>query len=155
MSFRGCLVGESSPNDHGPQAWCEPTWRRSVTLAGGRFAGQGFRYKTDARWQRAEALFTAALERGEAEREAFIAEACEGDAELRQVVESLLKAHTEASGFMHAPVFDDAMQVIAEDEEKHHSPERNREKEACFLRPNRCLMANICHCHKNKIFHNL
>ena len=45
--------------------------------------------------QRAKELFLAALERPAADRPAFLAEACGGDAALRQEVESLLAFHDE------------------------------------------------------------
>jgi hypothetical protein len=43
-----------------------------------------------------------------AERDAFIAESCHGDDALRQEIESLLKAHCEATGFMQSPVINEA-----------------------------------------------
>ena len=42
------------------------------------------------RWDRIQDLYHRALERNDAERERFVAEACLGDDELRQEVESLL-----------------------------------------------------------------
>jgi serine/threonine protein kinase len=44
----------------------------------------------DARWEKVEQLYNAALERPEAERAAFLGEACGGDEELRRDLESLL-----------------------------------------------------------------
>jgi serine/threonine-protein kinase len=55
-------------------------------------------------WQQVKELFEAALERGPAERTAFLAQACEGDEEIRQEVESLLAAHEGDSSFMNTPV---------------------------------------------------
>jgi serine/threonine protein kinase len=46
-----------------------------------------------ARWYRIEELFHAALTRPEAERIAFLDEACVGDADLRREIESLLAPH--------------------------------------------------------------
>jgi len=44
----------------------------------------------DARWEKVEQLYNAALERPEAERAVFLGEACGGDEELRRDLESLL-----------------------------------------------------------------
>ena len=52
------------------------------------------------RWQQLEELFHAALDRASADREAFVARACAGDAGLRQEVERLLRAHEQASSFV-------------------------------------------------------
>jgi len=78
----------------------------------------------DLRWQRIDELFTGALEREGAERDAFIAQSCQGDDALRQEIESLLKAHIEATGFMQSTVFNEAVQLIAENEGNHDSPEQ-------------------------------
>src|SRR5262245_48964651 len=52
-----------------------------------------------------ETIFTAALERSAgAERNAFLDQACKGDAVLRQQVEALLKSHMEAGSFLGEPV---------------------------------------------------
>jgi len=48
------------------------------------------------RWQRIEALYHAALDRSPGERDAFLAEACEGDVQLRAEVESLLRQPTSS-----------------------------------------------------------
>ena len=44
-----------------------------------------------------------ALDRGPAERAAFLAEACGGDDELRNEVESLLGFHDRAESFIETP----------------------------------------------------
>lgn len=59
---------------------------------------------TSERWQRVKELFEAASERGPAERAALLAQACGGDEEVRQEVESLLAAHEGDSSFMNTPV---------------------------------------------------
>ena len=56
-----------------------------------------------------EALYRAALERGPAERRAFLEEACAGDEELRREVQSLLAYDERAERFLEIP----AMQVEA------------------------------------------
>jgi eukaryotic-like serine/threonine-protein kinase len=50
------------------------------------------------------AVFSDAVERPPAERQAFVAEACGGDAELRAEVESLLAAHEGDADFLEAPL---------------------------------------------------
>ena len=39
---------------------------------------------SDARWEKVEQIYNAALERPEAERAAFLGEACGGDEDLRR-----------------------------------------------------------------------
>ena len=72
---------------------------------------------TGACWQRIDELFTAALKREGPERDAFLAESCRDDDALRQEIESLLKAHTQATGFMQSAVFNEGIRLIAEREE--------------------------------------
>ncbi len=55
------------------------------------------------RWQQVDKLYHAALERDEAERAAFLREACAGDDELRREVESLLVYAGQAEDFMESP----------------------------------------------------
>jgi eukaryotic-like serine/threonine-protein kinase len=56
------------------------------------------------RWERIKEVFEAALERAQAERSAFVAEACRGDNALRQQVESLLAGPRGAGRFMETPL---------------------------------------------------
>jgi serine/threonine protein kinase len=51
------------------------------------------------RWQQIESLFQEALEHEPAERNAWLQEACQGDAALQREVASLLANHHEASDF--------------------------------------------------------
>jgi len=54
-----------------------------------------------------EALLFAALEKAtDAERNAFLDSACDGDAELRRQVERLLKAEARVGGFLQKPVLE-------------------------------------------------
>jgi serine/threonine protein kinase/tetratricopeptide (TPR) repeat protein len=54
--------------------------------------------------QVARTIFMAALDRSDpTERAAFLEEACAGDADLRQRVEALLKAHSDPGGFLDPP----------------------------------------------------
>ena len=52
---------------------------------------------------REEALFALAVEKPGAERAAFLDSECSGDAQLRQRVEALLKAHDQTSGVLEEP----------------------------------------------------
>ncbi len=52
------------------------------------------------RWERVEALYDEALERPAEEREAFLDEACAGNAELKSEVLALLRAGDEAGSFL-------------------------------------------------------
>ena len=55
---------------------------------------------TPERWQRIDALFDAALDRPTEERDAFLAEACDGDAELRCEVDELLAAEAASARYL-------------------------------------------------------
>jgi hypothetical protein len=52
------------------------------------------------RWQKVEAVLQAALDRPVREREAFVAEACSGDADLGREVSSLAAAYEAAHDFI-------------------------------------------------------
>ena len=64
---------------------------------------------TPERWQQITNIFEAALRRDAADRPAFLAEACSGDAALRAEVEAMLSSHERAGGFIESP----AMEVAA------------------------------------------
>src|SRR5215217_2193005 len=55
------------------------------------------------RWQRVKEIFDGALERRGAERDAFLDRACDGDTDVREEVESLLRSYEVAGSFMEAP----------------------------------------------------
>src|SRR5215470_8239587 len=59
---------------------------------------------TPERWHRATAIFHAARTRETREREAFLADACQGDASLREMVEGMLAAEKEAGSFGEMPL---------------------------------------------------
>ncbi|MBI4877870.1 MAG: serine/threonine protein kinase, partial [Acidobacteria bacterium] len=59
---------------------------------------------TPERWRRVEDLFQAALERGNAERELFLAATCEDDQTLRDEIDSLLKCAPGADEVIHQAV---------------------------------------------------
>jgi serine/threonine protein kinase len=62
------------------------------------------------RWRRVDSIVEAALERPLSEREAFLEQACGGDAELRREVESLL-AHDRSDGFLEVPAAGEAARL--------------------------------------------
>ena len=53
--------------------------------------------------ERDELIFEAALKLPPAERAGYLDQACAGDAELRQRVEALLRAHEQAGHFLTEP----------------------------------------------------
>src|ERR1043165_6909809 len=55
------------------------------------------------RWQRVKEIFEGALGRHGAERESFLEHACDGDADVREEVESLLRSYEVAGSFMESP----------------------------------------------------
>jgi eukaryotic-like serine/threonine-protein kinase len=54
-------------------------------------------------WSAIKAIVAAALDRVDAERSAYVAEACGSNADLRREVEALLRAHSEAESFLETP----------------------------------------------------
>src|SRR5437867_4286129 len=67
-------------------------------------------------WQQLDQLFHSALERGPAERAAFLDKSCAGDESLRQQVEALLAAHEEAGSFIERPAMEVEARGLAVDE---------------------------------------
>src|ERR1051325_6171919 len=65
------------------------------------------------RWQRVKEIFDGALERHGAEREAFLDRACDGDIDVREEVESLLRSYEVAGSFMEAPAVAQAADDLA------------------------------------------
>src|SRR5437868_4705680 len=70
-------------------------------------------HMTPERWQQADELLQAALELQPKARPAFIIEACAGDAELQQEVQTLLQFHQQLGGFMNAPPVGAMAEVFA------------------------------------------
>jgi len=58
---------------------------------------------TPERWKQIEGVFDAAIELDAAERDAYLASACGGDAELRRQVELLIRSHDDAGSFIERP----------------------------------------------------
>src|SRR5215470_3773203 len=74
--------------------------------------------QTQERWGRIERLWNAALELAQPDRAAFLAEACEGDEELRREVESLLRFDLRAKHFIESPALEVAAKAQAEAKEE-------------------------------------
>ena len=64
-------------------------------------------------WPKVEELYHAALEKQPAEREAFVAEACGEDQDLRNEIRSLLNYEQEADRLMERPAASAATQKLA------------------------------------------
>ncbi len=58
---------------------------------------------TPERWKQIEGVFDDAVELAPAERDAYLAAACGGDAELRRQVELLIRSHDDAGSFIEEP----------------------------------------------------
>ena len=69
---------------------------------------------TSERWRRVEELYHAALGRGVAEREAFLANACADDEALRREVESLLAQLASGRGLLDGPAVAVAAQMVSD-----------------------------------------
>jgi hypothetical protein len=67
---------------------------------------------TPERWQKIEEIFEGAAEREPVERSTFLDEMCDGDAELRQEVESLL-AHQQPTGHLISTLVQDAVDLLS------------------------------------------
>ena len=65
------------------------------------------------RWQRVKEIFEGALERRGAEREEFLDRVCDGDADVREEVESLLRSYEVAGSFMESPAVAQAADDLA------------------------------------------
>src|ERR1043166_4891398 len=70
---------------------------------------------TPEQWQQINDLYHASLEREPAERNAFVAEACGDDDQLRREVESLIASHEQADNFIEQPVFDAVARLLTTD----------------------------------------
>ncbi len=68
---------------------------------------------TPERWQRIEAIYNAAVERRQAGRGAFLAEACRGDEDLRSEVNSLLAQDASKAGTLDQPAWVGAYGIAA------------------------------------------
>jgi eukaryotic-like serine/threonine-protein kinase len=76
---------------------------QSPRAISGRSPGGGTSSDELERWSRVKAVFLAALERPESERHDFVAQACAGEVELKNEVESLLASDEAAASFCETP----------------------------------------------------
>ena len=67
---------------------------------------------TPERWQKAKAIFHAALDKPAAARRQFVADACAGDESLRHQVESLLASSEKDGSFIDSPAYEAAATLI-------------------------------------------
>src|SRR5262245_51871364 len=67
------------------------------------------------RWEQINRIYDAALEVAEAERSAFVQQSCDGDADLRREVESLLAYDKQAQQFIDRPALQLAAEKLASD----------------------------------------
>jgi len=65
------------------------------------------------RWHEIDRIFQSAVERSPDERPAFLDAACAGDPSLRSEVEALIDSYEKSSGFIEAPVFEAAAELVA------------------------------------------
>jgi serine/threonine protein kinase len=63
---------------------------------------------------RVDEIFQAALDLPPAQRSAYLNDACAGDTELRQEIESLLRSYEESADFMERPAIESDAAVIAD-----------------------------------------
>ena len=69
----------------------------------------------DPRWQNLKEIFHAALALAPDARGAYLDRACDGDASLRQAVESLIKSHEE-TGFVDQPAYQAAADLLMQED---------------------------------------
>jgi Tol biopolymer transport system component/serine/threonine protein kinase len=69
---------------------------------------------TPQRWKEVKELFYAALERGPADRAAFLAQACGDDHALRHEIESLIAAHEQSGDFIDSPAYEAAAELMSD-----------------------------------------
>jgi eukaryotic-like serine/threonine-protein kinase len=66
-------------------------------------------------WQRITDLFDEAMTRGPKERIAFLERACDGDRDLRQQVERLIKSDEKSGAFLESSAFAEAPELLTDD----------------------------------------
>ncbi len=78
---------------------------------------------TPERFQQIDKLLDLALERDPSERGRFLDQACDGDERLRTKLESLLRSHEQARGFLAEPPSDLANEILAARERERAADE--------------------------------
>ena len=69
---------------------------------------------TSERWQRIDQIFHSVLDCAPETRASFLSESCRDDAELREEVESLLRAHEQDESLIDVPAYELAAEFLAE-----------------------------------------
>src|SRR5258706_12071504 len=69
---------------------------------------------TSERWQRIDQIFHSVLDCAPEPRASFLSESCRDDAELREEVESLLRAHEQEESLIDVPAYELAAEFFAE-----------------------------------------
>ena len=72
---------------------------------------------SDPHWETLKEMFHAALALAPQERAAYLDQASDGDLELRQAVEALLKSHQETNSFVDTPAYQAAAEMLLADNE--------------------------------------
>src|SRR2546430_884331 len=72
----------------------------------------------DQQWNNLKEIFHAAVALAPAERHTYLDHACDGNASLRQAVESLLKSHEETGNFVDAPAYQAGAEMLTDGEFK-------------------------------------
>jgi serine/threonine protein kinase len=75
------------------------------------------------RWERVETLYHDALQRAPETRHAFLDQACEGDAEVRREVDSLLSFDGQAERFIETPAMEIAARALASGQSSASPPD--------------------------------
>src|SRR5437879_11047080 len=68
----------------------------------------------DQHWENLKEIVHTAVALAPAERHTYLDHACDGNASLRQAVESLLKSHEETGNFVDAPAYQAAAQMLVD-----------------------------------------
>src|SRR5260221_11425571 len=71
----------------------------------------------DLHWENLKEIFHAAVALAPAERHTYLDHACDGNASLRQAVESLMKSHEETGNFVDTPAYQAAADMLVEVDE--------------------------------------
>ena len=79
----------------------------------------------EARWRQVERICEAVMTAGADRREAVLADLCDGDAALRDEVESLLAQASRAESFLAAPAWQDAAAALVTGPDGQASMDRN------------------------------
>ena len=70
---------------------------------------------TPERWQQVKEIFNSAITYRPEERSIFVSQACLGDDDLRNEVESLIASHEQSGDFIDQPAFEAAASLLASD----------------------------------------